>query len=154
MTEPVAPSDPRQLKAIVFADVSGYTRLMQEDEVATQHRVTEMIAMFEQGCREYDGEVLEIRGDGLFALFSSAVNSVLFANAAQERVNAFNDKYPDERKILFRIGIHLGDVRRDHRSHYGDNVNIAGRLETLTKNYGCTLVVSSSGMRPSPSTMS
>ena len=133
MTEPVATSDHRQLKAILFADVVGYTRLMQEDEVATQRGVAELIALIEEGCREYDGEVLEIRGDGLFALFGSAVNSVFFANAAQERVNAFNEKYPDERKILFRIGIHVGDVLRDAKFHYGDNVNIAARVEGLAE---------------------
>ena len=129
MSEQIIRSDPRQLKAIVFADVEGYTRLMQEDEVATQRAVAELIELFDQGCSEFGGEVLEIRGDGLFAIFSSAVNSVFFAHETQERVNAINEQYPDGRKILFRIGIHLGDVLSDDRFHYGDNVNIAARLE-------------------------
>jgi TolB-like protein/class 3 adenylate cyclase len=142
MTERVAHSDPRHLKAIVFADVSGYTRLMQDDEIATQRAVAELIALFEEGCREFDGQVQEIRGDGLFALFNSAVNSVFFANDMQEQVDALNQKYPDDRKIRFRIGIHLGDVLWDNKFHYGENVNIAARIEGLAEPGGICITSS------------
>ena len=104
---------------------------MQEDEVGTQQGITELIALFEKGCKEYEGEVLEVRGDGIFALFKSAVNSVLFASKTQDRVASHNQKYSDDRKIHFRIGIHLGDVLRDDKFHYGDSVNIAARIEGL-----------------------
>ena len=123
----------RQLKSIVFADVAGYTRLMQEDEVATQRAVAELIALFEEGCREFGGEVLEVRGDGIFALFKSAVNSVRFASTTQERINSQNESYPEDRKIYFRVGIHLGDVLKDDKFHYGDSVNIAARIEGLAE---------------------
>jgi adenylate cyclase len=123
--------DQRQLKSIVFADVAGYTRLMQENEVTTQRGVSELTALFDEACREFGGEMLEIRGDGIFALFKSAVNSVLFANTIQERIAAYNEKYEDDRKIHFRIGIHLGDVLQDEKFHFGDSVNIASRIEGI-----------------------
>lgn len=125
------PYEPRELKAIVFADVVGYSRLMQEDEMATQKGITESVAMFEAACKEFEGKVLDVRGDGIFALFKSAVNSVRFASVMQKRMDARNDAYEENRKIRFRIGIHLGDVLKDDRLHYGDSVNIAARIEGL-----------------------
>jgi adenylate cyclase len=133
MLENESDSDRRQLKSIVFADVAGYTRLMQENEVATQRGVSELITLFDEACKEFGGELLEIRGDGIFALFKSAVNSVLFASTTQERIGAYNEKYADDRKIQFRIGIHLGDVLQDEKFHYGDSVNIAARIEGLAE---------------------
>lgn len=121
----------RELKAIVFADMVGYSRLMQEDEIATQRGVSDAIALFESGCSEFGGTVQQIRGDGIFALFKSAANSVSFANATQARIEEYNEQYSDERKIRFRIGIHLGDVLGDNKFHYGDSVNIAARIEGL-----------------------
>jgi len=125
--------DQRELKAIIFADVVGYTSLMHEDEVTTQEGITELLALFEKGCEEFGGEVLEVRGDGIFALFKSSVNSVLFANKTQNRIASRNQKFPEERQIRFRIGIHLGDVLKDDKFHYGDSVNIASRIEGLAE---------------------
>ena len=121
----------RELKAILFADVVGYTRLMQDDEVATQKGISKLIDLLTRGCDEFDGEILEIRGDGFFAIFSSAVNSVRFASKTRDSVEKYNDDIPEHRKIQFRIGIHLGDVLRDARHHFGDAVNIASRIESL-----------------------
>ena len=121
----------RELKAILFADVVGYTRLMQDDEVATQKGISELTDMLTRGCDEFDGEILEIRGDGFFAIFSSAVNSVRFASKTRDSVEKYNDDFPEHRKMRFRIGIHLGDVLRDARHHFGDAVNIASRIEGL-----------------------
>jgi len=121
----------RELKAILFADVVGYARLMQDDEVATQKGISKLTDLLTQGCDEFDGEILEIRGDGFFAIFSSAVNSVRFANKTRDSVEKYNDDFPEHRKMRFRIGIHLGDVLRDARHHFGDAVNIASRIEGL-----------------------
>jgi TolB-like protein/lipopolysaccharide biosynthesis regulator YciM len=121
----------RELKAILFADVVGYTRLMQDDEVATQKGISKLTELLTRGCDEFDGEILEIRGDGFFAIFSSAVNSVRFASKTRDSVEKYNDDFPEHRKMRFRIGIHLGDVLRDARHHFGDAVNIASRIEGL-----------------------
>jgi adenylate cyclase len=121
----------RELKAILFADVVGYTRLMQDDEVATQKGISKLTGLLTRGCDEFDGEILEIRGDGFFAIFSSAVNSVRFASKTRDSVEKYNDDFPEHRKMQFRIGIHLGDVLRDASHHFGDAVNIASRIESL-----------------------
>ncbi len=123
----------RELRSILFADVVGYTRLMHDDEEATHAGIVELVELFAKGCGEFDGEILEIRGDGIFALFASAVNSVRFAEKIQETVGEYNNKIEEKRKILFRIGIHLGDVIRDKGVHYGDSVNIAARIEGLAE---------------------
>lgn len=121
----------RELKAILFADVVGYTRLMQDDEEATHKGIAELTDLFARGCGLFDGEILDIRGDGFFAVFSSAVNSVRFAGNAQDSVEEYNKNLPEHRQLRFRIGIHLGDVLHDDRHHYGDAVNIAARIEGL-----------------------
>ena len=126
----------RELKSILFADVAGYTRLMQDDEEATHLAVTELVDLFATGCKEFDGEILQVRGDGIFALFASAVNSVRFASKTQDIVEEYNKNFEDDRKIRFRIGIHLGDVVKDVRFHFGDSVNIAARIEGLADTGG------------------
>ena len=76
----------RELKAILFADVVGYARLMQEDEEVTHRAIGDLTELFARGCEEFDGEILEIRGDGFFATFTSAVNCVRFASKTQDRI--------------------------------------------------------------------
>ena len=69
----------RRLGAILFADVVGYSRLMGEDELVTHDSVKHRLEKFEAGCREFDGQIMGERGDGVFALFDSAINAVRFA---------------------------------------------------------------------------
>ena len=121
----------RELKAILFADVAGYTRLMQDDEEATHKGISELTDLFARGCNEFDGEILDIRGDGIFAIFTSAVNCVRFASKTQDSVEEYNKDYPEYRKMRFRIGIHIGDVLHNAKHHFGDAVNIASRIEGL-----------------------
>jgi len=121
----------RELKSILFADVAGYARLMQADDEATHKSLQELIDLFTRGCEEFDGEILQIRGDGIFAIFNSAVNSVRFASQTQDSAEEYNRDYPEDRKIRFRIGIHLGDVLYNSNHHYGDAINIASRIEGL-----------------------
>ena len=121
----------RELKSILFADVAGYTRLMHDNEEGTYNRIRELVELFEQGCKEYDGEILEVRGDGIFALFASAVNSVQFADKTQRIVEERNVEIDEAQKIRFRVGIHLGDVVRRANQHFGDSINIASRIEGL-----------------------
>ncbi len=121
----------RELKAILFADVVGYTRLMQDNEEATHVATTELVDIFTKGCDKLGGEMLEIRGDGIFALFTSAINSVRFADKTQDLIEKHNQKYEEHRKIRFRIGIHLGDVVKNNKHYYGDSINIASRIEGL-----------------------
>ena len=121
----------RELKSILFADVVGYARLMQGNEEEAYSHISNHIKWIEKTCREYQGEVLEVRGDGIFALFNSAMRSVQFASKMQSHIEQQNLSLHQDRKIRFRVGIHLGDVIKRADQHYGDNVNIASRIEGL-----------------------
>lgn len=121
----------RKLAAILSADAEGFSRLMGDDESATVETLTRyrdgMGALIEQ----HNGRLVDSPGDNLLADFTSAVNAVNCGVKIQERLKRFNTELPENRRMLFRIGINLGDViERDGRI-YGDGVNIAARLEGL-----------------------
>ena len=131
MSRHEAESGHRQLGAILFADVVGYSGLMGEDELATHEAVKGHLGTFEQYSVRYEGEILQVRGDGILALFDSIVNAVRFSIDVQKAVAAANQPVPEERRIMFRIGINLGEVVKEEASVYGDSVNIAARIEGL-----------------------
>jgi hypothetical protein len=104
----------RHLRAIIFADVVGYSRLMQDDEDATQHSINELLAIFEQGCAEFDGEIMDVRGDGIFALFASTLNSIQFAVNTQQ-IALRNRRSPFESGYLFYLlPIYTGSAKHDN----------------------------------------
>jgi len=131
MTGEKANAGRRRLGAILFADVVGYSRLMGEDELVTHDSVKHRLEKFEAGCREFDGQIMGERGDGVFALFDSAINAVRFAVEMQKTLEQENDELPEDRKIRFRIGINIGEIIKDDRGVHGDSVNIAARLEGI-----------------------
>ena len=103
---------------------------MGESEEVTYSALKEILKNLEASCQVLEGQVIEIRGDGVLALFDSATNAVRFAVEAQDAVERSNEPLPDDRKIKFRIGIHLGEILTDDRGIHGDSVNIAARLES------------------------
>ncbi len=129
----------RQLRAILFADVAGYTRLMSDDEDATHAGISMLADHFDAGCKEHSGEMLELRGDGMFALFESAADALRFAESIHKGLETHNTPLPQKRRILLRIGIHLGDVIADELNSYGHHVNIAARIEQLAPPGGICL---------------
>jgi len=120
----------RRLRAIVFADIVGYSRMMAEDEVDTSTRIASLISHLEKLCLQHNGELVQSRGDGLFFLFDSVVDSVCLANEVQKQAKKESEYQPEEKKILFRIGVHIGDVMRVNDQYVGDSVNIASRIES------------------------
>lgn len=121
----------RRLGAILFADIVGYSRLMGDDELATHDSVNSLLDRFEAKCRSFEGQVLDERGDGVLALFDSAVNAVQFAVEVQKELAEENQALPEDRQIWFRIGVNIGEIIEDHRGVHGDSVNIAARLEGI-----------------------
>ncbi len=117
----------RSLGAILFADVVGYSRLMSENEQAAQVAVRRAIDVFEAYSQEHEGAIQQVRGDGVFALFSSAVNALNCAMKAQKALEHLNSQ--QDPKVQMRVGIHLGETLRDATGVFGDSVNIAARLE-------------------------
>jgi TolB-like protein/class 3 adenylate cyclase len=131
MSDPVAVS--RRLVAVFAADVEGYSRLMGTDEVGTLKGLTERRAILDRIIGEHRGRIANTAGDSVLAEFGSAVDAVQCAVEAQAALAEANSGLAPDRRISFRIGIHIGDVMVRAGDLFGDGVNIAARLETLAK---------------------
>jgi adenylate cyclase len=121
----------RKLAAILSADVVGYSRLMAEDEGGTVRTLTayrEEVALLTQ---QHRGRVVDSPGDNVLAEFPTATDAVDCAVEIQGSLKVRNARLAPERKMEFRIGIHMGEVRVEGERIYGDGVNIAARLEGL-----------------------
>ena len=123
----------RKLAAILSADVAGYSRLMQDDEAATVATLESYKQAFFDLIKQHRGRVVDSPGDNLLAEFASVVDAVQCAVAVQKEFHAHNAELPENRRMLFRIGVNLGDVIEEGDRIYGDGVNIAARLESLAE---------------------
>jgi TolB-like protein/Tfp pilus assembly protein PilF len=127
---------PRKLAAILYADVAGYSRLTGEDEDATHRTLSEYLDLVSSTIESHGGRVMHFAGDAVLAKFDAVVDSMMSAVAIQGELNTRNADLPIERRVEFRIGVNLGDVIEDRGDIYGDGVNIAARLESLSKPSG------------------
>ncbi len=114
----------RHLASIMFADIAGYTALMQDDERNALLIRNKLMRVLEEATLKYHGRVVEILGDGAICSFSSAMESVQAGIAIQQQMQA-------EPKVPLRIGLHSGDVIFDGDYVYGDGVNLASRIESF-----------------------
>ena len=126
----------RKLRAILSADVQGYSRLMGDDEVATVKTITEYRETLTSLVNQYNGRVVDSPGDNVLAEFGSVVDAVQCAVEIQHILKAKNEELPENRRMIFRIGVNLGDVIQDGDRIYGDGVNIAARIESLADGGG------------------
>ena len=126
----------RKLTAILSADVKGYSRLMQEDEEATVRTITAYREIIVVHIRKHGGRIVDAKGDNVLAEFPSVVDAVRSGVAVQKELKEKNDKLPENKRMEFRIGINLGDVIVEGDTIYGDGVNIAARLESLSEGGG------------------
>ena len=122
----------RKLTAILSADVAGYSRLMQDDEAATVKTLEAYKQIISDLVKQHRGRVVDSPGDNLLAEFASVVDAVQCAVATQKELQARNTELPENRKMQFRIGVNLGDVIEEESRIYGDGVNIAARLESIS----------------------
>src|SRR5215468_8591950 len=129
MSDPISVS--RRLVAVFAADVEGYSRLMGADEVGTLKGLTERRAILDRLIADHRGRIANTAGDSVLAEFGSAVDAVQCAVEAQAALAEANASLPPDRRISFRIGIHIGDVMVRAGDLFGDGVNIAARLQTL-----------------------
>ncbi len=113
----------------MFADVVGYSRMMAQDEVETSIRVGDLIRKFEKLGRAFNGELAQTRGDGLFFLFDSVTDAVRLAAEIEKLTKKESEKQEPDKRIEFRIGVHIGDVMWVTNQYVGDSVNIASRIE-------------------------
>src|SRR6185312_7921144 len=123
----------RRLAAIVAADVAGYSRLMHAAEEFTHDRLAHLMSeTIGPKVAEHGGRVVKTAGDGFLAEFASAVLAVKCAVEFQDAMRDLTASDPEERRIAFRVGIHIGDVIVEAHDLFGDGVNIAARLEALS----------------------
>ncbi len=121
----------RRLAAILSADAVGYSRLMGEDEAATVHLITAYREQMAVLVRQHRGQVVDASGDNLLAEFPSATDATACAVEIQRVLQARNADLASDRKLEFRIGLHLGEVVVEANSIYGYGINVAARVETL-----------------------
>ena len=125
---------PRRLAAILAADIAGYSRLMGLDEEGTHARVKrQRRELIEPTIAEHHGKLIKYTGDGFLAMFDSPVEAVRCAIVIQQSMIGRNASLPLDQRILYRIGIHLGDVIIEPEDIYGEGVNIAARLEGIAR---------------------
>jgi adenylate cyclase len=124
----------RKLAAVLAVDVVGYSRLMEQDEAGT---LTVLKArrkqVLEPLVARYRGRIFKVAGDGALIEFASAVNAVECAIELQRGMTEANASVPEDRHIVLRIGVNLGDVMVEGGDLYGDGVNIAARLEAIAE---------------------
>ncbi len=122
----------RKLTAILSADVKGYSRLMGEDEKGTVHTLNAYKEVMTGLIQHHRGRVVDAPGDNLLAEFASVVDAVECAVEIQKELKTKNAELAENRRMEFRIGVNLGDVIEEGDRIYGDGVNIAARLESLS----------------------
>jgi adenylate cyclase len=122
----------RRLAAIMAADVVGYSRLVEEDEPGTLSAIKDLRnGVLAPLLVEHRGRIVKLMGDGLIAEFGSVVSAVACAAAVQKQLAVRQEHVPEQRRIVLRIGVNLGDVIVEGDDLLGDGVNVAARLEQI-----------------------
>ncbi|MDA9435155.1 adenylate/guanylate cyclase domain-containing protein [Bradyrhizobium sp. CCBAU 51627] len=121
----------RRLTAVVCADVVGYSKMMGADEAGTLASLKAHRAALDPVILNHGGRIVKTTGDGLLLEFPSVVGAVTAGIEAQQLMASRNAQLPDDRRMRFRIGVHMGDVIVDEDDLFGDGVNIAARIEPL-----------------------
>jgi TolB-like protein/class 3 adenylate cyclase len=124
----------RRLAAVLAADVAGYSRLMGADDEGTLARLKAVRkALVDPAITSHRGRIVKTTGDGMLVEFASAVDAARCAVEVQRRMIDQNIDVPQDKRIEFRIGIHVGDIIIDDADIFGDGVNIAARLEGIAE---------------------
>jgi adenylate cyclase len=130
----------RRLTTILAADVVGYSRLMAADEAGTLEALkAQRRDLVEPKLESRGGRIVKLMGDGVLMEFASVVDALSYAVEVQRAVAERNAEVPEARRIVYRIGLNIGDIMVDGEDIYGDGVNVAARLEGLAEPGGiCT----------------
>jgi adenylate cyclase len=130
----------QRLAAILAADAAGYARLMAADERATVEALDAARAVFCRQIEAFQGRVIDMAGDSVLAVFDLASAATTAARAIQEEIETASATGPAERRLRFRIGVHLGEIiEKADGTVYGDGVNVAARVQGLAEPGGVAL---------------
>jgi len=132
-SEPAGENFERKLTAIFYADVAGYSRLTGEDEDRTHRQLRENMKTISDAIVSFHGRIIHYAGDAVLADFSMASNALHCALDAQQKISEISSHLSENQRVLFRIGVNLGEVIVDGNEIYGDGVNVAARLESLAE---------------------
>ena len=122
----------RRLAAIMAVDMVGYSRQMEADEEGTHLRISQLREeLLDPAITENNGRTVKLTGDGVLVEFASVVDATRCALEIQRGMATRNETVPEAQRVLFRIGINLGDVIIEDDDIYGGGVNVAARLEGL-----------------------
>jgi TolB-like protein/class 3 adenylate cyclase len=121
----------RKLSAILYADIHGYSRLMDQDEAGTVIRLVQSLTMIRNLVGDYGGNVVNTAGDGVVALFPSAGQALYFAVEMQQELTNASAWSAGQKPIFYRIGITIGDTIASEEGVYGHSVNLAARIQAL-----------------------
>jgi len=127
------------LAAIFAADVAGYSRLISQDETVTLRALAAAREVMDRLTRDHGGRIANTAGDSVLAEFPSAVDAVQCAVAVQDKLADAGAGEPEDRRLRFRIGVHVGDVVVRGGDLLGDGVNVAARLEGLAEPGGIAI---------------
>ena len=130
-----APAHRRRLSAILHADLTGFVRLMEGAEDRTVDRLKSVrVEVWQAAVEAVGGRIVNIVADSVLAEFGSAVAAVTAAIDIQERMALFNDALDERQRLMFRIGLHLGEVIVDEtETIFGDAVNVAARIQLMAE---------------------
>jgi YD repeat-containing protein len=123
----------RRLSAVMFTDIKDFTAMMESDEVTAVGLVKAQREIIREQVALHDGEERETIGDAFLVIFESAVKAVECAIDIQNAIWKFNSENTDDRKVWVRIGIHLGDILIEEGSIFGEGVNLAARIQALSR---------------------
>src|SRR5436190_9511611 len=126
----------RRLAAIVHADLAGFTRMMEGAETRTfRHLKAAQIDVWRPAIQAGGGRMVGTAGDAMLAEFGSAVAAVSAAIDIQERMARFNEALDETQRMMFRVGVHLGEVIVDEEDQniFGDGVNLAARIQAVAE---------------------
>ena len=126
----------RKLSTILASDVVGFSKMMAANEEHTLRDLSRRRQVIDGVVAEHDGKIFGSAGDSIIAEFASPVNAARCAVEMQSRMASLNEDVPDELRMLFRVGINLGDVMVTEDNLFGDAVNIAARLEAAAQPEG------------------
>lgn len=121
----------RKLRAIFSADVKGYSILMADDEISTIKTLKAHRNIMSGCIIQHNGRVVDNPGDNILAEFASAVDAVECAVKIQKKLKKENDRLEPDKRLVFRIGLNIGDIVQDGDRIYGSGVNVAARIEGL-----------------------